>query len=206
MQLDHVNLLPAELRTGQGPDLQKLLISSWVISILLLTSMTFLKAREASAKDAEYQRLAEVARSMGASVQEITTRVKNTEDANKKVASAREFLENRATWTESLKELSLLIPNTVWLTSLQIKSNDERGTYLEMIGEAPSQTKIAGFLGALENSLNFHEVFLKKSEKLAEVTPDLYRFTFETVVPAAPKVTTTTMVPGAVKGTNGQGK
>src|SRR4051812_42561703 len=113
MSLDHVNLLPRGLQNSSTADLQKALLYGWAAAIVMLAMMSFLKAREVEAKELRYVQLAETAKSMGASVQEITTKMKTSEEANRKFTETREFLQGRVTWTEALKELSLLIPDTV---------------------------------------------------------------------------------------------
>lgn len=183
MPLDHVNLLPKSLKKTTGPDLQKGLVSAWIVTGVFLLLATVLKVRAAGAKEDEYARLAETARSMGASVQEITTKVKSSEEANKKVKETKEFIETRVSWTEPLKELTLIVPDSVWLLSMTTKSSAEKAHYLEIIGEAPSQRKIAGFLESLETSYFFRNVVIKKSERLQDFAPDLYRFAFEVEVP-----------------------
>lgn len=183
MSRDHVNLLPKGLQKSTAPDLQRALVSGWIAALVIITLLTFMKLRDAGAKEAHYHRLAEMAKSMGASVQEITSKVKTTEEANRKFKDTKDFLESRITWTEALKELSLLIPKSVWLTNLATKSTDEREHYLEFIGEAPSQAKVASFLDTLESSYYFRDVVLRKSEKLQDFAPDLYQFVFEVDVP-----------------------
>lgn len=183
MPLEHVNLLPKSLKTSSGPDLQKGLVSAWAVAAVALSLATILEIRNATAKENQYEQLAESARSMGASVQEITTKVKTSEEANRKVKETKEFLETRITWTEALKELTLVVPDSVWLLSLTTKTAADRNQYLEIVGEAPTQRKIANFLETLETSYFFREVVMKKSEKLPDVAPDLYRFSFEVEVP-----------------------
>ena len=184
----HVNLVPKAMAKSNSPDLQKALVYGWIGGVTLVLLLTVMKVREASAKEDRLQSLSDSAKSMGASVQEITTRMKVSEESNKKFKETKEFLEARITWTEALKELSLLIPDTVWLTTLQTKTSNEKEHFLEITGEAPSQRKIAGFLDSLETSYFFRDVIMKKSEKMLEVSPDLYKFLFEVEVPQlAPK-------------------
>lgn len=182
MANDHVNLLPKRLRTSRVK-IRPALIAGWAVTLTLLAGLTLFKTVSARHKADAYAALAARAESVSHDLELLTNQASLEDKARLKVNMTKDFLNSKVSWTEPLKELSLLLPNKVWISQFSTKINDRKVPSVELTGSAPSQTKIAVFLESLEKSYYFHHVSLKKSEKLADMTPDLYQFKFEVELP-----------------------
>jgi len=183
---EHVNFLPKDLRRGRGPELQEILIGSWLLGLISMAAVTAIKLHQVNAMKQEYERLQEVAKSMETSTQEISSKAKSADNSNRTLASTKDFLDTRTASTEILKELSLIVPRSVWLTSFSEKLDQDKLS-IDLVGESPSQAKVANLLELFEGSYYFHDVAMKTSEKLPDVSPSLYRFSFQVVIPAIKK-------------------
>ncbi len=175
---EHVNFIPKNLRKGNALPLQELLITSWVFGILIMLGLSGMKIHDEKSIKVQIEEAEIKAKKVSQSADEISNKAKLVEESNRQVGMAKDFLKSRMTWTEILKELSLLTPRTVWISSLSTKIDAEKQPVLSIVGEADSQSQVAKLLTALESSYYFHDVSIKNSEKVQEFTPNLYRFEF----------------------------
>jgi Tfp pilus assembly protein PilN len=181
MQAERINLLPKQLRFNPVTP-QSILLTSWGVCIALVlisagSAFLYLKHCEAT-----YNQLAAAAKTSDLKLQEIQKKAVAANEAQQRITQSRDFLASKVAWTGALKELSLLLPKTVWLSNFSMKNGGD-GPYVEITGSASSQDKIASFLNSLEKSFYFRNVSLRKSEKVATITPDLYKFEFEVAIP-----------------------
>ena len=88
---------------------------------------------------------------------------------------------NRIAWSEILKELSLVVPNDVWLTEFHSVKDEEstEGKVILIKGEGKSQTKIMRFFASLKKSKHFRASEFRFSERVPASEPHVYSFFIE---------------------------
>ncbi len=179
---EHVNFIPKNLRQGFKLELQELVILSWILAVVIMLGLGGFELHAANTIKDQIEEIESKAKQITASAEQIAIKAKSASESSRRISSAKEFLKARITWTELLKELSLLTPGTVWISSLSTKIEKDQLS-LAIIGEAPSQIHVAAILLALESSYFFHDVSMNSSERLVDFAPDLFRFEFQIPVP-----------------------
>ena len=183
MGVDRINLIPKDLRSSHGLDPRRALAYGWIASAVLLALLTGLRMHSMSSKERALATARNEAAKVALLVEQVNLESKSAEAKTRSIASTRKILDTRLRWTDILKELSLVVPKSVWLTNLTTKLEADKRAFFEIIGRGPSQEKIGGFLEALEGSYHFRMATMKSSQKLPDFAPDLYQFTFEVEAP-----------------------
>ncbi len=183
LAFEHVNFIPKSLRPSQTLTLQEGLIGSWVIGVLLVLLFTGYELNQSRSLRSQIESAEARSKQVNESAEAFASKAKSVDESSKRLTLVKEFLKARTTWTEMLKELSLLTPSTVWISSLSTKFDQDKQLNLAIVGEAPSQIYVASLLLALESSFYFREVSMKNSDKMAEITPNLYKFEFQVTMP-----------------------
>lgn len=127
---------------------------------------------------------------LSAKLASLTEQNRILERNDKALSAIHKVLGRKNYWSEIFKELSMLVPDGIWLTHFADKP--ETGTkkdqttsppltQLSLSGEGDSQEVVAHFLTSLEKSHHFAGVQMKVLEKEAGVQPP--RFKFEFTVP-----------------------
>jgi Tfp pilus assembly protein PilN len=199
--MKHLNFIPAELRPKL--ELPVILIPVGLAAVFFL----YMSASVISTVSTMHNSEAELAKveaqssdlklkieSMGAA----KTRLKLEES----LGSMRKILAKKNYWSAVFREMSVLIPEGVWLTGFsdhKEKAKPEpRGTrnpaaavapaepdVLLIKGESSSQEMIAQFLVGLEKSHHFAGVQLMFTEKETDVRPSRYKFQFSVPITTA---------------------
>ena len=183
LAFEHVNFIPKSLRPSQTLTLQEGLIGSWVIGVLMVLSFTGYELNQSRSLRSQIESAEARSKQVNESAEAFASKAKSVDESSKRLTLVKEFLKARTTWTEMLKELSLLTPSTVWISSLSTKFDQDKQLNLAIVGEAPSQIYVASLLLALESSFYFREVSMKNSDKMVEMTPNLYKFEFQVTMP-----------------------
>ncbi|HUK55940.1 MAG TPA: PilN domain-containing protein [Nitrospiria bacterium] len=92
--------------------------------------------------------------------------------AAEQLAAMRDLLKNRILWSDVVREVSLLVPDDVWLTRLESTDSKSGGFMppsteagLHFAGMAQSQAAINRFIAALEHSPRYGYVSLIYAQK-----------------------------------------
>jgi Tfp pilus assembly protein PilN len=179
-----VNLIPTEQRRGQQAPARTgriapyvvvggLLVALGCVSVLVLTGnqISDRKAElaEAKAQDAALQK----------KVQQTSAYTQFGAVRDQRTATVASLADSRFDWERVLNELSLVLPDNVWLIGVtgtvspgvalaQGTSVEQRdsvpGPALEIVGCAPSQDAVAGFVSALHDIDGVTRVGLSKSD------------------------------------------
>lgn len=102
----------------------------------------------------------------------------SVQNLNDRDAAIRHALDEKIYWADAFKELSMIVPNDVWLTDFETAMLDGKRV-MSITGQSASNKKMTDFFSSLERSFFFRDVQIRFSEKLAQFTPDLFRFKFE---------------------------
>jgi Tfp pilus assembly protein PilN len=97
---------------------------------------------------------------------------KRADRNNEAFVTLQKVLSRKNYWSEIFKELSILIPEGIWLTNFT-NSTQER---LILKGESSSAEGVAKFLRKLEGSQHFSGARMNFSEKEPDVAPTRYKF------------------------------
>ncbi len=174
-----INLLTPDLKRPPAVTVDALLLGfSFVIigSVLALALLKVQSKRElqksVAIKEGELKNLEVTLASTAPQPQ--------NDQANSHIRWIEEMKSQQVKWSESFKELSLLIPQESWLIYLKF-SNESGKIDTAIRGETSSQLKIASFYDGLKNSYYYREIVLKSSDLLPTFQPPLFRFSFETL-------------------------
>ena len=179
-----VNLIPADQRRHDGGASKSGVISYAIIGLLVVavvgvTAMTLLD-RQLSDKQSEITTLEATAAETDAQAQGLAPFISFADRANARVETVTALAQSRFDWERVIRELTLVLPNKVWLTSLigsvspsvavsDGESVDLRasvpGPALELVGCAKSQREVASLISALGDIDGVTRVAVGRSEK-----------------------------------------
>lgn len=177
MALDRINLYPRETsKRSLKVNLGTALIGASTFLLIVAVVLTVIKTTSVNQKAKELARL----EASAADLKQRLVAFEKESHSNefKKSAFISSFMTKKTSWSGLLKELSLLSPQDLWLTSLTGEAKDGEIKLL-MTGEAVSQALVSDFSSTLESSFFFRNVKLKFSEQLEDVDPAIYRFQVE---------------------------
>jgi Tfp pilus assembly protein PilN len=179
-----VNLIPPEDRRGEqaplrtGP-LPYILLGALVAVLIGVTAMV-LADNQISESKSEVARLeAEDTRS-AARAQQLASYTQFRSMSEQRVATVQSLADSRFDWERVMRELALVLPSSVWLTSLTATASPSisvaggssggslraqvPGPAMEMNGCASGQNAVAGFVTALKDIDGVTRVGVESSE------------------------------------------
>jgi Tfp pilus assembly protein PilN len=169
-----VNLIPLEERRGQHSPLRTGPIAYIVVGVLFLalagvTSLV-LTGNQIAERKTEVARLHQEVAVASARAQRLAAYTQFRALSEQRVETVRSLADSRFDWERVMRELSLVLPSDVWLTSLTATAAPGAtisasasgssgsglraaiaGPALEMSGCARGQDGVAGFVGALKD-------------------------------------------------------
>jgi Tfp pilus assembly protein PilN len=179
-----VNLIPAEERRGDQSELRTgaftyVLVGGLAVLMLAVIGVAFtskqISDRESEKAELEAQLAEETARAESLRSFADFRAVQET-----RTATVASLAQSRFDWERVIKELSLVLPADVWLTNMtgtvspavsvtnaaEVTIRDSvAGPALELIGCAPSEEAVAGFIGALEDIDGVTRVGIQESKQ-----------------------------------------
>lgn len=149
-----------------------------------LSVLTQMSEKEIAALEATSQELTEKLKTMN-------EQSKVAEQNNESLSAIQQVLARKNYWSEVFKEMSILVPEDVWLTNFSNLKSGAKGVTgpgsggqpesLVIKGFATSQLAVARFLKVLEESSFFKGARMVSTEKEKEIKPS--RFAFEFYIP-----------------------
>jgi Tfp pilus assembly protein PilN len=179
-----VNLIPAEERRGDHTDVRLgaftyLLVGGLALLMLGIIAVAF-TSKQVSDREAEKQELA-------VELEEETARAESLRSFSDfrtvqetRTATVASLAQSRFDWERVIKEFSLILPSDVWLTNMtgtvspavSVKNGAEvtirdsiPGPALELVGCAPSEEAVAGFIAAVEDIDGVTRVGVQESKQ-----------------------------------------
>jgi Tfp pilus assembly protein PilN len=180
VSFDRINLFPPELQESKQLPRETMGAIAFAIATVLFASLAGLKYRSLGRTEIVYNQTMTTLREIRQKVQEAKV-AKDKDTGSKSLELVRDYLQGKYKWSQLLKELSLITPNSVWLSALTGKFDDGQFTIL-LTAEATSQKNMSDYFSRLERSYYFRDVKFKYSEQLKEVRPAAYRFQLECLV------------------------
>ncbi len=177
----NINFVPAELRPQIH--LPNEVIPMTLVSMMLIyaiaSSVYFYFEKSVVSKtlatiDAENAKIAE-------SIKYLSKENRVIEQKGETLSSLQKVLSRKNYWSEIFKELSILTPKDIWLTSL----NNSDPQILILSGESTRLDAVPRFLKALETSHHFYGVQINYTQKDTNVVPTRYTFEFSIPVKAS---------------------
>lgn len=196
--IERINLIPDEILVDKKAVQKRPLIISVLVIYSLCLGVVYIyqkakvKKRLNNVEQARMQR--DELMAQNTKYREVIERInlvqKREDDIKKRLAVISSILEERVYWSEILRNLTHRIPDGIWLTSLStndlakapVKSPADSigGKGVKFNGTALSNSAIAAFVFALENSSDFENVVLVYSQKNESQDRDLYDFEIST--------------------------
>jgi Tfp pilus assembly protein PilN len=228
-----IDLTPAEERRGDRSPMRAggasyVIVGALVAALLGVTALAF-TSKQISDRKAEQQTLEEELAAATARAQALQAFSDFRQVQESRTATIASLAQSRFDWERIMRELSLIIPADVWLVNLtgtvnpsvnlsegaDIASRDSvPGPALELVGCAPNQDSVAGFVAALEDIDGVTRVGIESSQQPSDVSSGIttgsqdettddcrtrsFIYLFEIVVAfdAVPTPETATTVPG----------
>jgi Tfp pilus assembly protein PilN len=165
-----VNLIPPEDRLGErkpmrGGPLAYIVLGALVIALLGITALAVTNNQISNSK-AEIATLEEERASVETRAQALASFTQFHALREQRVATVTSLADSRFNWERVMRELALVLPDDVWLTTLSASASPATtsegeagvalrsgipGPALELIGCARSQDAVAGFVQALKD-------------------------------------------------------
>ncbi len=183
MSQKHLNFIPADLRPRLRLSHEMLplaLAAVLVVYAVGMSSQAFLSSRS------QKKELAQIDATASELHQKIALLSQQNKDLNQKsetLTSLQKVLNRKTYWSAFFKELSILIPDGIWLTSFS-NGTEKDSDRIILRGESVSQELVAEFLTILEQSHHFGQVRIDYSEKEAKISPSRYKFEFSVPIDA----------------------
>ena len=165
-----VNLIPTEDRTGSqrplrtGP-LAYILVTALAAALIGVTALAVTND-QISERKTEVTELEAESAAVESRAQALASYTQFHSVREQQIATVTSLADSRFDWSRVMHELSLILPNDVWLTNLAGTVTPEAsvaggsgvalrslipGPALELVGCASSQTAVAGFVQALKD-------------------------------------------------------
>jgi Tfp pilus assembly protein PilN len=179
-----VNLIPAEERRGQHAPLRSgplayILIGALVAVLAGVTALV-LTDNQISERKAEVTRLESEDAAARARAEELVAYTEFRSMSEQRVATVTSLADSRFDWERVMRELALILPSDVWLTSLDASAGagsgggedggasglgaGVSGPALALSGCANGQEGVAGFVTALKDIEGVTRVGVQSSE------------------------------------------
>jgi Tfp pilus assembly protein PilN len=172
MMKKRLNFIPRELQP-------KMVFPHELIPIVLFAFVVLFIASSSVSMHYESKRTANVLQQMKDQDVELTKQIQVLSEQNKKndqnvetFGTLQKVLSRKNYWSEIFKELSILIPQGIWLTNFTNSGSDR----VVLKGESSSPEGVAKFLRKLEGSQHFSGARMNYSEKEKDVSPSRYKF------------------------------
>jgi Tfp pilus assembly protein PilN len=186
-----VNLIPAEDRhDGHGPmrtgPIPYLLVGALVAALVGVTALVLTSNQIADSK-AEVVQLKREDAAATARVERLAAYTQFRALQEQRLATVTSLADSRFDWERVMRELSLILPNNVWLVSLEATASPEASTggsggggsggslrdsapgpVLQISGCASGQEGVAGFVTALKDIDGVTRVGVQSSELSAQ--------------------------------------
>ena len=171
----HINLLIAEAERGEGTDYKgPAIIITLFAPIIFLLLAYGIEKRETATLKKELANLTskrdgvkmEIARLTGEIEATVGRREVVRVEEEKRLDLIKRLVRERILWSEVMRELSLTVPNDVWLTNLE-SGNSKMADRKEvrMVGLARSHLDLTRFITLLEGSNYFSDISLTYAQK-----------------------------------------
>jgi Tfp pilus assembly protein PilN len=181
-----VNLIPAEQRRGQNSPLRTgplayILIGALVLAFVGVTALV-LTNNQISDRESEIARLEAEDAAAEAKANELAAYAQFRAMSEQRVATITSLADSRFDWERVMRELALILPDDVWLVSLNATATSSvsagggggggaaglrggiTGPALELNGCAAGQDAVAGFVTALKDIDGVTRVGVQSSE------------------------------------------
>jgi Tfp pilus assembly protein PilN len=182
-----VNLIPPDARSGDRAAMRTGGVSYVVMAALALLLLAVIAIaianKQKSDKQAEVERLNQDLQAKTAEAQSLAAFAEFGAVEQTRADTIASLAQSRFDWERVLKELALVLPSDVWLTELagtvspavqledapDIQIRDTiNGPALEIVGCAPGQDSVAGFVSDLEDIDGVTRVGVSSSERPEE--------------------------------------
>ncbi len=167
-----VNLIPAEERRGQSAPLRTgpiaYIVLGALVALLAGVTMVVLTGNQIADRKSELAQVKREDAAATARAQRLSAYTQYQLLSEQRAVTVKSLADSRFDWERVMRELSLVLPGDVWLTSLTASASPASsssgggegagslrqavaGPALEMSGCATGQAGVAGFVGALKD-------------------------------------------------------
>jgi Tfp pilus assembly protein PilN len=181
-----VNLIPAEQRQERSTKEGALayVVIGALLAILAGVTLLVITNNQISERKAEVTTLQQQNAAASARAARLAAYSEFSEIRNQRISAVASLADSRFDWERVMRELALILPKNVWLTTLTGTANPEvqlesggsvtlrssvPGPALELVGCGSDQSAVAGFVAALKDIDGVTRVGVQSSQ-LSETT------------------------------------
>jgi Tfp pilus assembly protein PilN len=153
-----INLLPKEIEQKAAARKKVMLIGVAVAAcVLLVIGAYFMRIAKLNSLNSEIKKVENELKKLQPIVKKVKELESKTASLNNKLNVIKELIKTRLIYPVFMEEFAALLPNKVWITSLNTKTS---GTTLELKikVKADDNYAVADFLNVLESSEKFFDV------------------------------------------------
>lgn len=187
--IEKINLLPEDIKRAREKARLKPMLVFFAAVYIFICGFVYIyqkmeirdKVKKAGSIKNEINAIVEQGSRYQQVMEQINITEKKGEEINKRLQSVGVIMKKQVKWSAVLKEITNIIPDNVWLTSLAVydlskEKKPKEGRGLKFTGAALSNKLLARFIASLENSLQFHNVHLQYSQKREVDSKSFYDF------------------------------
>jgi Tfp pilus assembly protein PilN len=183
----HLNFIPKELRPKLEVPHEILPVAFVVFALFYMVMGPVRISFLTRVNQKELTELQVTHDDLSKKVKSLTEETKIAEQNSESFKAIEKVLGRKNYWSEIFKEMSMLIPDGVWLTNFTnqgLKSGAKAPDQLLVKGEATSQMGVVKFLTILEKSHYFSGARMISSERVKDIKPAKFKFEFSIPVKA----------------------
>ena len=187
MSRKHLNFIPKELRPKVEIPHEILPVALVVFALFYVVMGPLRISFQTKANQKEISSLQATQEDLDKKVKSLTDETKVAQQNSESFKAIEKVLGRKNYWSEIFKEMSMLIPDGVWLTNFThqgVKPGAKVSDQLLVKGEATSQMGMVKFLAILEKSHFFAGARLISSERMKDIKPAKFKFEFTIPVKA----------------------
>ena len=187
MSRKHLNFIPKELRPKVEIPHEILPVALVVFALFYVVMGPVRISFQTKANQKELSSLQATQEDLNKKVKSLTDETKVAQQNSESFKAIEKVLGRKNYWSEIFKEMSMLIPDGVWLTNFThqgVKPGAKLPDQLLVKGEATSQIGMVKFLAILEKSHFFAGARLISSERMKDIKPAKFKFEFTIPVKA----------------------
>ena len=187
MSRKHLNFIPKELRPKVEIPHEVLPVALVVIALFYVVMGPVRISAQTKANQKELASLQGIQEDLSNKVKSLSDETKVAQHNSDSFKAIEKVLGRKNYWSEIFKEMSMLIPDGVWLTNFThqgVKPGAKASDQLLVKGEATSQMGMVKFLSILEKSHFFSGARLISSERMKDIKPAKFKFEFTIPVKA----------------------
>lgn len=170
---DYINLIPSEFKVKNWLSKEILVISGIAVIIVIfgiLNGSMYYKAYSLKTEKGQLidkrEKVSKELTAILSQIENLTAKGGAVKDKGSEYLNLRDVTKGRIIWSSVLREISFLVSNDVWITTIESRKKKESEIKeVHFAGSALSHADVTNFIAALEKSDSFTNVTLNFAQQ-----------------------------------------